>query len=145
MAGPDPHERPDFAVGALELLQATLVDPLIEDLRTLGKINQLVGKANRRAGYRKVPFLFAGPSQMARLGRLVRDAHDDLASLDVAVLSRLLGGGSPSHDELLSYLLFQPAFIARAIDAGRADARAHLAAEGDEAWRLSPPGPSPAG
>lgn len=136
-----PGPRPDFAEGALELLQATLVDPLIEDLRTLGKINQLVGDDEGRAGYRQVPFLFAGPPEMARLGEVVQAARRDLGSLDVAVLSRLLGGASRSHDELLSYLLFEPAFIGRAIAAGREDAAAHLAAAGDGAWRLSPPVP----
>ena len=140
--GAERCRRPDVADGALELVQATLVDPLIEDLRTLGKVNQLVGKAKRRAGYRAVPYLFAGPSEQGRLGEVARTALQRFRSLDVLALSRLLGGPSAAHDELLSYLLFQPAFVQDAIAAGREDARDHLVAAGDRAWRLSPPAPA---
>jgi NTE family protein len=145
---PDPGRAPDFADGALELVQATLVDPLIQDLRTLGKVNLLAQRlgAEDAAPFRTVPYLFAGPTEPGRLGRIVSrvfDEHFDgplqrLRHADVALLSRLLGGSSPAHAELLSYLLFQPEFTAAAIAAGREDARALLAA-GDP-WQTGPVG-----
>jgi NTE family protein len=137
---------PDFADGMLELVQATLVDPLIQDLRNLGKINLLAERLGRERArpYRTVPYLFAGPGDVGRLGRLVADVHarhfaGPVASVrapDVTLLTRLLGGPSPAHAELLSYLFFQPQFVSMAIEAGRQDAR-ELLASGDP-WRTGP-------
>jgi NTE family protein len=78
---------------------------------------------------------------MGRLGQVAGAVHDEffsgpLRSPDVELLTRLLGGVSPAHAELLSYLFFQPEFIGAAIAAGREDARALLAA-GDP-WRTTP-------
>ncbi|MBW3608934.1 MAG: patatin-like phospholipase family protein [Actinobacteria bacterium] len=67
------HRAPDFAEGAFELVQASLVDPLIQDLRNLGKINLLTERlgVSAAAPYRTVPYLFAGPRVTGRLGRVV--------------------------------------------------------------------------
>jgi NTE family protein len=137
---------PDFADGMLELVLATLVDPLIQDLRNLGKINLLAERLGpeRAQPYRAVPYLFAGPRDAGRLGRIVADVHarhfaGPLASVrapDVTLLTRLLGGASPAHAELLSYLFFQPQFISEAIAAGRQDARNLLAT--DDPWQTGP-------
>jgi NTE family protein len=137
---------PDFADGTLELVQATLVDPLIQDLRTLGKINLLAERLGpeRARPYRAVPYLFAGPSEVGRLGRVVADVYarhfagpvGGVRAPDVTLLTRMLGGTSPAHAELLSYLFFQPQFIGEAIAAGRDDAR-ELLASGDP-WRTGP-------
>jgi NTE family protein len=150
--------KPDFADGMLELVQATLVDPLIQDLRNLGKINLLAERLGpeRASPYRTVPYLFAGPGDVGRLGRIVAEVHEEhfegpLGSLrapDVTLMTRLLGGTSPAHAELMSYLFFQPQFIGQAIAAGRQDAR-EVIASGDP-WRTGPigsptgPGPSAA-
>jgi NTE family protein len=138
--------RPDFADGTLELVQATLVDPLIQDLRNLGKINLLAERLGpeRALPYRTVPYLFAGPRDVGRLGSVVADVYarhfagpaGTVRAPDVTLLTRLLGGTSPAHAELLSYLFFQPQFIEQAIAAGRHDAR-ELLASGDP-WRTGP-------
>ena len=39
----DPKHAPDIADGVVQLLLATLADPLNQDVRMLGKINLLVG------------------------------------------------------------------------------------------------------
>jgi NTE family protein len=137
---------PDFADGMLELVQATLVDPLIQDLRNLGKINLLAQRLgpDRAQPYRTVPYLFAGPRDVGRLGRLVADVHARhfagpaaaVRAPDVTLLTRLLGGASPAHAELLSYLFFQPQFIGEAIAAGREDTLEVLAS-GDP-WQIGP-------
>lgn len=61
---------------------------------------------------------------------------DPLRSPDITLLTRLLGGPSGAHAELLSYLFFDPEFIGAAIAAGREDAREALA-RGD-LWRTAP-------
>jgi len=137
---------PDFADGAFELVQATLVDPLINDLRTLGKMNLLAERLgpDRAAPYRAVPFLFAGPPDSARLGRIVAEVFERhfsglvgaARSLDVTLLSRLLGGPGAAHAELMSYLFFEPRFVEAAVEAGRDDARASL--RSGDPWRTGP-------
>lgn len=54
------------------------------------------------------------------------------------LLTRLLGGASAAHAELLSYLFFQPQFVGAAIAAGPEDAQQTLAA--GEPWRIAPIG-----
>ena len=137
---------PDFADGTLELVQATLVDPLIQDLRNLGKINVLAQRLGpeRARPYRTVPYLFAGPHDVGRLGRVVAEVYarhfagpvKSVRAPDVTLLTRLLGGTSPAHAELLSYLSFQPEFVSAAIAAGRDDARGLL--ESGDPWRTGP-------
>jgi NTE family protein len=142
----DGRASPDFADGMLELVQATLVDPLIQDLRNLGKINLLAERLGpeRAQPYRTVPYLFAGPRDVGRLGGVVAEVYErhfagpvgSVRAPDVTLLTRLLGGTSPAHAELLSYLFFQPELVSEAIAAGRHDAR-ELLASGDP-WRTGP-------
>lgn len=49
-----------------------------------------------------------------------------LRSPNWAIFSRLLGGESEQHGELLSYLLFEPDFIDEVINLGCDDARRWL-------------------
>jgi NTE family protein len=127
-------------------VQATLVDPLVQDLRNLGKINLLAERLGpeRALPYRTVPYLFAGPRDVGRLVRVVAEVYarhfpgpvGRLRVPDVTLLTRLLGGTSPAHAELLSYLFLQPQFVSEAIAAGRQDA-CKLLASGDP-WRTGP-------
>ena len=148
--------EPDFADGALELIQATLVDPLIADVRMLGKINLLVedGTSERadayrrsrgKAPYRRVPYIFVGPRERDALGRLADRVYDEsfsglrkLRSPDVSLLSRLVGGEGRPHGELLSYLFFEGEFAHEAIALGQADAQAWLDGHGDDPWQVGP-------
>ena len=148
--------EPDFADGALELIQATLVDPLIADVRMLGKINLLVedgtGKradAYRRsrgsAPYRRIPYIFVGPQDRDALGRIAEQVFDEsfsglrrLRSPDVSLLSRLVGGEGRPHGELLSYLFFEGEFAREAIALGRQDAQAWLDERAGDPWQVGP-------
>ncbi len=49
--------------------------------------------------------------------------HRGLRAPDMAILSRLLGGQSEQHGEIISYVLIEPEFHRRLIDLGRHDAR----------------------
>lgn len=136
------ERRPDFADGAVQLLQATMVDPLTEDIRRLGTTNLLLrsgptpealAEHRRGAGkpsYREVPYMFVAPRTRDAVGDIASEVfdrrfggHRGLRAPDMAILSRLLGGRSEQHGEIISYVLFEPEFHRRLIDLGRHDAR----------------------
>ena len=76
----DPKHAPDVAAGVVQLLLATLADPLNQDLRTLGKINLLVGDDERtevaqrnrerhgRAPYKRIPCILVTPPDRDSVG-----------------------------------------------------------------------------
>jgi NTE family protein len=151
-AGRHDAPAPDFGVSAMHLLQGALADPLIEDMRKLGDINTFYSdragapaavryrQAHGRPPYRRIPYIFVAPRTSGAIAELAAGVFADrygglkaLRSPDVAVLSRLIGGGSAAHGELLSYLLYDPEFIEELIAMGRKDA---------DAWLQAPPGPS---
>jgi NTE family protein len=153
------EEPPDFGDGALHVLQGRLVDPMIEDVRMLGNANLFFGNGSRAANayraargkppYRVVPYVFIAPERHGAIGALASEVfkarYGSLTSLrglrelavmrgtDFRVLNRLLGGDSPTHGELLSYLFFDRDFIDELINMGRDDARR---------WLEAPPGPA---
>jgi NTE family protein len=131
-AGPPPLITDVIA----EILSATLVDRMIEDFRTLEKVNKLAAAApdaKSPAGrlYRVIDGVLIGPSQPGTLGRLASQTLARfggvraLQHLGLTVLSRLLGSGA-SSGELLSYLFFEPEFAEAAILLGVADAKRTL-------------------
>jgi NTE family protein len=146
IAGPtlEPGENgarpPDFGDGMLHLLEGALVDPLIEDMRTLGNINaffadgddegaRLYRAVRGKAPYRKVPYVFVGPPERGAIGRLAARIYAEhhgglraLRSIDFQLMTRLIGGECATRGELLSLLFFDRAFTAELIDMGAADA-----------------------
>jgi hypothetical protein len=124
-----PNHPPGIGAGIVDLLRAVLVDPMVEDLRTLVKKNQ----AAHRGDPRVVEYVFAGP-----------DRSDDLIDVARSVLrsrrryspTRLVAS-SPELSRLASYLLFDPDFIEGAIEVGARDARRHVGADGRIVWRTT--------
>lgn len=156
-AGRYEGDPPDFGDGALHLLNGTLVDPLIEDLRVLGNTNAFLTRdapgagryreARGKAPYREVPYIFVGPRALCAIGELALEVYRSrygglkgLLSPDFPLLNRLLGGESSNHGELLSYLLFDPVFCDELIRMGAEDARAWLDAPPgpEEPWQVDP-------
>jgi NTE family protein len=152
-------EPPDFGDGALHALHGTLVDPLGEDMRMLGNINEFFAggadapaaaryrEARGKPPYRRVPYIFVAPARRGIIGDIASEVFRErygglkgLRSPDFPLLNRLLGGDSPAHGELLSYLLFDREFIEALIELGRADAERWLALPPgpDEPWQLDP-------
>jgi len=145
--------RPDFADGALQLLHATLVDPLVHDIQSLAKRNELLAQLrNDRPdhatsdSYRRIPYIFVAPEPENDFGVIASEIYKKhyrlprrgLRSLDLTVLGRLVDGDEPMHGELLSYLFFAPEFVKELIALCREDARRYLDRE-DDPWRLEPP------
>ncbi|MGH3624573.1 MAG: patatin-like phospholipase family protein [Sciscionella sp.] len=135
--------RPDFADGAMQLLTSTLISPMIDDVRRLGLVNELVGsagdavaahrEAQHKKPYRQVPYMFISPPTRGVLGDVATEifrhhyrSYRAATAPDLAILSRLLGGESEQHGELISYLLFEPDFLNEAIALGVSDARRWL-------------------
>jgi NTE family protein len=152
-------EPPDFGDGALHALHGTLVDPLGEDMRMLGNVNEFFAsdgaaqatvryrEARGKPPYRRVPYIFVAPNRRGIIGDIATEVFRSrygglkgLRSPDFPLLNRLLGGDSPAHGELLSYLLFDVEFIEALIDLGRADAARWLSKPPgpDEPWQLQP-------
>jgi NTE family protein len=131
----DGRQRPDFDDAILNLVQATLNDPLIEDLHSLVRVNSLVSasRGQELAGLRRYDYIFAGPERHGVLGTTAAEVLRERfggplkALSDYAVLNRLLGGQGDQGAELQSYLLFDSDFLDRVIAMGRE--------AGDQAWR----------
>jgi NTE family protein len=150
-AGWHDGKPPDLGDGALHALHGTLVDPLSEDMRMLGNINTFYAdgpntpaaaryrQVRGKPPYRLVPYIFIAPSRRGIIGEIASEVFQTrysglkgLRSPDFPLLNRLLGGDSPAHGELLSYLLFDKEFVDALIDLGQADATR---------WLNTPPGP----
>ncbi len=137
---------PRLADVAANVLDGLLVDQVADDIHRLAAINSFFvdGPAGAPAAatayrtarghqpYRKIAYALVAPAQRGRLGDLAEQVlharHRGLRSLadpDVALMSRMLGGGA-SRGELLSFLLFDEAFLEALIDEGRTDAQAWL-------------------
>jgi NTE family protein len=153
---PEPHgdgAPPSFGDAALHLLDGVLVDPLIEDVRTLARTNRLVEKARGTVtspegeAYRTIPYIFICPERRGAIGDLAAEVFREryggwhaLRSPELRTLMYLLGGAGPSQGALLSLLFFDPLFIERLIEMGQKDALRWIeAADGDDApWYDGP-------
>jgi NTE family protein len=155
---PPPPDVDDMVV---RLIDVVLVDRMVEDLRTLSKINALTalvsgsgpgspGGALTPGGRpRKViPYIFVGPDTRERLGLLANEILNKrhrpsggvaqmLRDFELRVLGHALEGEGPRRGDLFSYLYFDQEFIEESIKLGQDDANAYFdALSSDKAmWR----------
>ena len=129
---PAARRRPDLFDGAGEVIQAVLVDPLVNDVATLATINETLLATGPTEDRRVIPYIFVAPRTPNAIGRLAaetfRDCYGALRGLrrsrDLALLGRLVDPGrSPARAELFSFLFFDGEFANRLIALGRQDAR----------------------
>ena len=134
---PDPLP-PDVDDILVQLLDIVLVDRMVEDLRTLAKVNALVSDKEVTATgrlRRKVPYLFVGPRNRETLGHLAidilqyhrthsGDLFHKLRQLEFDAMGHLLEGDGPRRGDLLSFLYFDKDFIEESIELGQRDAHA---------------------
>lgn len=135
-AGPQPDVRAALA----DVLRALLVDRMVEDIRRLGQMNELLqarapgsGVIRSASGRRRrvIPFVFAGPARPDALAALAaREFHARYGhgrwlrhSPDYPLLHRLLGAAGTVNGELLSYLFFERCFLESAMALGQQDAQ----------------------
>jgi NTE family protein len=135
-----PQTTPDFDDLLLHILQATLADPLIEDMWRLAGVNTLLEDRQKTDGKRPIEYLFVGPETRGQLGERAGKVVKRLGLSEFRLFDWILGRQGAQHHELLSYLLFHPEFFEQAAELGQADARAeldHLENEGID-WRTAP-------
>jgi NTE family protein len=143
--GPQPPgPAPNIQDEAAEIGHGLLADRMVEDIRTLTKVNSLAnGKVSPSSRhYKEIPYIFAGPTagQVGQLGQVAATVLDDECSVfnvkmnfDLWLFTRLIGPVK-SRGDIMSYLLFQPAFAQAAIQLGQQDAQRYLDSMG---WRPS--------
>ena len=137
---------PDVLEGAAQLIQAVLVDPLVNDVATLATQNQIVEGGTNVPDRRLIPYIFVAPRDADVIGRTAARVFNRhyapapalLRAPDTAVLGRLVDGGRDAmHGELLSYLFFAPEFAAELLRLGRRDAERWLDQTHDDGpWRI---------
>jgi NTE family protein len=154
-------EAPDVDDTLVRVMDAALVDRMVEDVKTLARTNLLVRAADQALGapslpYEVVPFLAVTPVERGTLAELATDVFSRAAGKvggvrrlvrdpTMRLLGRLLDGDGSRRGDLMSYLYFDPEFAAAAIECGRRDATATLAGypEGQVPWRLGLDAPAP--
>ncbi|MER5950440.1 patatin-like phospholipase family protein [Streptomyces sp. NPDC001904] len=132
-----------------QIVTGLMGDRMVEDTRTLGKVDELLESGAERISprgrpYTVVEYLFGGPppGQGDQLGEKAEYVLDTcfrgirrLTNPDLMFLAALLGPGR-SRGELLSYLFFEPEFTSEAINLGVRDARIILDEAGDDPGKL---------
>ncbi len=137
---------PDVDDTIVRLIDAALVDRMVEDVRTLAKVNALVS-AGAETEHKVIPYVLAGPAERGTLGRLAAEIFDQrhkargLRQSEMRLLGRFLLGDGPRRGDLLSYLFFDHDFIEASIELGQADAEALLdgTGPGEIPWQTSRP------
>jgi NTE family protein len=111
--------EPDLADVALNVLDALVRDVLVDDLERCS---------------REAACLVVAPQDADEIGDLAGHVVETryrgpggLLRSDVPLIDWVLGSESPRQNDLLSYLLFDPAFISGALALGARDARRALA------------------
>lgn len=139
----DSGHEPDVDDSIVAVIDAALVDPMVEDVRTLAKVNALLeGQRQQRSAsgreYVEIQFVFVGPAARGTLAAEATLAYQDrfsgvrgalrgLAQPDLPLLARMVTGDGDRRGDVLSYLLFDRGFVDRAVALGSDDAAKALA------------------
>ena len=137
---PAAAQRPDALEGAAQIIQGLLIDPLVNDLHSLARTNELILDGQLTGERELVPYILIAPRHPDEIGQIAADVYErhysglrDVLRSDLARVGRLVdAGASAVHGELFSYLFFASEFARELIELGRRDARAWLAADHDE-------------
>ena len=133
---------------AVNVLDGLITDQVGADMHRLAAVNSFFaggpvnapsssGLAYResrgRRPYRRIRYAFVAPAQRGELGRLAEQTYRErlgglraLRDPDAALLGAFLRASGAGRGELLSFLLFDPVFLGRLIDAGRHDGQRWL-------------------
>jgi NTE family protein len=128
---------PDVDDMVVQLMDTVLIDRMVEDARTLCKLNNVIGADDGRGGYTKKPLLFVSPPSRATLGEKAMEVFrsqrlrggdfvDMLRRSELWLLGRALAGDGARRGDLFSYLYFDREFIEESIALGRENAEDHF-------------------
>jgi NTE family protein len=135
LAGP---REPDVFEASSQLMQAVLVDPLNDDIRSLAEENETG---------RRIPYVFVAPRERDEIGAIAARIYNErysgprgfLRDRNLAFVGRTVAGGDdPIHGELLSFLFLAPVFARELIELGRRDAGVWLAEHKNDPWQVGP-------
>jgi NTE family protein len=126
------HARPPDVIDSVaSALGSLLADGMVEDMHTLDKLNAHA----KGTTVRLIPRLFVGPDTRHELGELAarlyaerHHGHRAIRELDFRLAHALLGRAERGDGDLLSYILFDEAFLEQAIQLGIGYARRKVAA-----------------
>jgi NTE family protein len=132
-------QRPDALEGAAQIIQGLLVDPLVNDVHSLARTNELILDGHLSGERKLVPYILIAPRDPDEIGRIAADVYErhysklrDVLRSDLARVGRLVdAGASAVHGELFSYLCFASEFAGQLIELGRRDARTWLTGDHD--------------
>jgi NTE family protein len=134
-------DRPDVFEASAQVMQALIVDRLVEDMRELASENVSDGDDDE-----VIPYVFVAPKERDEIGaiaaRVWREKYSGVGGLvrdsNLSLLGRFVAGGDdPAHGELLSFLFFSPDFARELVELGQRHARDWLA-EHPDVWRTGP-------
>jgi NTE family protein len=145
---PAAPRQPSIADVAVNVLNGLLVDQVANDLRRVAAINSFfvedhsigpIGSprsyriARGLAPYRPISYALVAPERSGQIARLAEATFRKhyggvraFRDIDFAVMARLLGAGTRSRGELLSFFLFDSRFISALAEMGKRDARRWL-------------------
>lgn len=141
---------PDIDDTLVRLIDAALVDRMVEDLRHLSKLNaEYEANGTAEAREKIVPFLALAPATRGTIGELAARVYKTNRSsssgsgwprwAELRALGFLMRGSGPRSGDLLSYLYFERAFVEASIEQGRQDAETALrAVDGRLPWQTHP-------
>ncbi len=122
--------RRDVVDGVVTVLESVLADRMVEDILTLGSMNEAVhasgkGRSRNSVHGREISYVFVGPESRHQLGERAEAVYrerfsgpDALQEPHLTFLRRLIGPDEQGVGDLLSYLFFDRAFIDDAIELG---------------------------
>lgn len=118
-----PYPPPAQIAGVL--LRSAFLDVMEQDALNLQRLNRLLGRlpSAEADGLRPIELLVIRPSQ--DLGNLAR-ACESCLPRGLRFMTRGLGTREAASPDLLSLLMFEPEYLRRLVEAGEADAEAHL-------------------
>jgi NTE family protein len=159
MWGSGKNEQADVIDEGATILHSIFVDRVAEDVLSLRRVNDILREAKRvrvertastgDAAPRKAPFqairnCYFGPKEHGVIAGLARKGFENLnksifprsGRLAFNAFSRFLENGGASHNELLSFILFDPGYLTKLFEQGAEDANDAIKAAGDSLpWR----------
>jgi NTE family protein len=108
-----------------QLVNAIFLDAIDEDVVRMERMNEMIRKldAKERNGFRPIDLHVLRPS--TDLGKLAAE-YEHRLPLSLKLFTRAMGTHQTEVPDVLSMLMFEPAYIRRLIEIGEADAEARV-------------------
>jgi NTE family protein len=148
-ARPVAESRPDIVDEGATILYSLFVDRIAEDVLSLRRINAMVGPGGTRAvpdrrrsshggsTFQVIEHCYFGPQSRGQISGAAGEAfraykakssHSLRGRARLDIISRALENSGPSHDEILSFILFDKDYLAGLVRMGQDDAKRQIGA-----------------